>query len=453
MMLGFFTGMLLYSGSIPVSLFSVYTATWFFPEGIPLFLIPIGLRSILAYIIALYLLLNIRKLDEHRKKLFKDILIFILLIIFLFLLIVFFSTQVPISNQLTTIKYTFYYSLTFFLVLFFRKESDYSKYMDFVLFLIIISGIYGVYTYIVGVNPFGDYIIIYLKTLGEQGLGGDFIESERGFLTSRIYGFTVHPLMFGGILVLCTYLMIFRFFHTTSSLKKLVLIIALLFCFILIILTGSRSILIGFLGGILFYTYKHYPFKTIVFLFMILLFYMGGALVIKDEFVRSVLFFWEDNAEFGGSSSSMRFIQLESCLEAVSNDAAWLFGLGHNWSGIYLDKYGNVPPFQGFESILFTKIVNYGIIGSLLYFCFVFYSVKNLVKKYITKKKERNYIYAFILSGLTIALFTGEYYGYKLYLVFIILFINYYLIGLSSNKSDVVIFNKSTILHDKVAKD
>lgn len=426
LMIGIFSGMLLYSRSMAVSIFSLYTATWFFPQGIPLTAIPIGLNSIIAFVELIYIAFAFHKTSIENQQLCKNVCIYILSVLALFLVVALMSNQVPFGKQMTEIKNTLYFSFNFLIVLFFNRKNDFSVYFQFVGLLIIVSGIYAVYTYIIGQNPFGEYIALYMTNFADQGLGTDFLEEERGFLSGRVSGFTVHPLMFGGVIALFTYIYSFYLSLLKGKIVRLFLLFFIIFCFILLLLTGSRSILIGFVIGLVSFLFKTYR-KIFVLLFFIAFFgFIVGGFVIEDEFIRATFFFWEDHDEVNGSSSSMRLDQFNACVDEVSKDIiSWIFGLGHTWSGIYLSKHGNLPPFQGFESILFTKIVNNGVIGTMLYFLFVFLPIFRFLKRYVQPRSFIFFIEGFLITNLTIAFFTGEYYGYRLFLVTTFLLIKF----------------------------
>jgi len=432
-------GMYFYSKSIPVVLFSLYSASWFFPQGITLYFLNIELNPLIGFFEFIFVLSNIKVIIGTTNTLkipITTLLIYIICILSLYLIVACFSTKVEFYTQLLSIKSIILIFLNIFMVLFFKQESDFKKYIKFIIFLTFFSGIYSIYTYIIGSNPVGDIVAHYIKKFESQGLGGNYINTHRGFLKGRIMGFTVHPLMFGGVVALFSMLILQQRLIVSNVKEKTFCLLYLFFLLILILLTGSRSVIIGVLFGMLYLFSQYYHKKFFGAMIISFLFIVVGNITIDDVFLKSIIYFWNEDSDVSGSSYGMRTIQLEACLDEIDKDiTSWLFGLGHEWSNHYLSINGNRPPFQGFESILFVKIVNTGLLGTVLYFIFVYYPIVKLVNKYVYDKLERKFIISFMICGLTISLMTGDYYGYRLYLVLIFFFLKYYLIRYSKRIS------------------
>ena len=122
----------------------------------------------------------------------------------------------------------------------------------------------------------------------------------------------------------------------------------------------------------------------------------------------------------------MRFDQIGSALDVISNDfQSLLFGFGRGWSTQYTMKYGNVPPFQGFEGLFIYSFVEFGVLGTFLYLFAVFIPLYKLNVQFVKEDQARWLINAFLLSGFVIYIFTGHSYGQWLYLVLFFLLIRF----------------------------
>ena len=430
LMLMCFSGMLLYSRSMPVAFLCLYIAYWFFPQGIHIVGTNVGFLSILGILeIVYFLFFYISRLKDKvydRALMFKSIH-YVAGIVLFYILIAFFGTIMPITEQFNDIKRFIFYSFNILLAAScLHNRREFHCIYNFVIVLIIFSGIYGIYTYVIQSNPFAELVIATYDIFEEQGMGVDFLETNRGFLYGRISGLTVHPLLYGGLLVLCFFLLLSYYKGMASKMRKAILILVLSFCLLLIILTGSRSILIGLLCGIFYYFIKIYPQKVLRYAMLGFILFMAFGLTIEDEYIRSILFFWEEHDEIKGSSKSMRIDQILAAIDIISDDfQSLLFGFGRGWITLYLSKFGNVPPFQGFEGLFISSFVEYGLLGTILYLLAVFVPLYRLNYGFVKKSQERTLNMAFLLSGFTIYVFTGHSYGQWLYLVLAFLMIRY----------------------------
>ena len=447
-------GMVVCSRSIPVALVSLYIIYWFLPQGIELSGINVSFVSVLALGDLCYLLYYYFKQRNVLSKdinLYRESASFTISLVLFFLLIAVTSTSVPLNSQMISLKTFIYYSLTIIIASTCIKErNEFLSIFFFVIFLVILSGIYGVYTYIERFNPLESLLVSYNPDLFDgQGLGEGTLDTERGFLHGRITGFTIHPLLYGGVLVLCFYYIVLCYDCIKNKLGKLFVGLVLLFCFSLTILTGSRSILIGLFAGVFYYLFKKFPTEVLKYGFLVVTLFLIFGMSIEDEFIRSTLFFWEENEEIKGSSTSMRFDQLEAVSDAVSGDVmSFLFGFGRGWSTEYVMKYGNIPPFQGFESFFFASIVEFGFLGTIIYVYLVFYRLFKINSNYVIDLESKYLVNAFLLSGFTIYTFTGWAYGYWLYIVLAFLAMNYLITKSSfTSKSQTEISSDEDTIH------
>lgn len=428
-MLVCFMGMLLYSRSIPTALLSLYILYWFLPQGIDVIGTSIGFLSVLglAEITYFFYFYTSRLKKGYDRTFMNKSIRYVVTLIAFYFLIAFMSSEMPLEEQLGRIKYFIYYSFNIIIAAScIKNRREFVCICHFVILLIIISGIYGIYTYVIQFNPVAEYVLLTQEQLEDQGLGSEYLEDERGFLQGRISGLTVHPLMYGGVMVICFFLLMSYFKQVTNRWGRTFLYLLFSFCLILIVLTGSRSILIGLLLGLFYYFFKRYPRKVIKISILGFVLIMMFGVTIEDELIRSILFFWEEHDEIQGSSASMRIDQIRAAFDVISDDfQSLLFGFGQGWSAQYSAKHGNVPPFQGFEGIFIFSIVEYGVLGTICYVTALFLPLYKWNSMFVTNSDKKMLINAFLFSGFIIFVFTGQAYGQWLYIVLAFLLIKY----------------------------
>ena len=429
LMLVCFMGMLLYSRSIPAALLSLYITFWFFPQGLDLIGTSIGFLSLLGFAEFIYFFyFYTSRLEKGYDRTFMNKSIrYVVSLIAFYLLIAVMSKEMPLGEQVRGIIHFIFYSFNIIIAAScLNNKNEIVRIFHLIILLIIISGIYGLYTYKIQFNPVAEYVLLTQEQFEDQGLGSDFLEDERGFLQGRISGLTVHPLMYGGVLVICFFLLMSYYKNVKSRLGRTFLYLLFSFCLILIVLTGSRSILIGLICGLFYYFFKKYPQKVIKFSLLGIAIVMMFGITIEDEYIRSILFFWEENDEIKGSSASMRIDQIEAAFDVISKDLeSLLFGLGRGWTAQYSAKHGNVPPFQGFEGIFIFSLVEYGVLGTICYVTALFLPLYKWNSMFVTNSDKKMLINTFLFSGFIIFVFTGHAYGQWLYIVLAFLLIKY----------------------------
>lgn len=421
------TIMFVYSRSIPVVLVSIYISSWFFPLGLLVF--GFGLPSYLIVGEILYMIyLSKGSERSSNSQLLHDTTKYMLYLIAFFIVIALFSTEIPFLYQLDSLKrYVYYLFNILFIVYSLRKSEEFQKIVHLILFILIMSGIYSAYTYITKDNPYALAIVSMTDIFDETGLDNSYIDEQRGFMTGRISGFTVHPLMYGGVLALSLFLLLYVFIQNNHLKGKIFYASMVLVTLILIVFTGSRSILIGTLTGLFVYVYKLFGNKVIVYSVILFSIISIGGLAIEDEFIKSTIFFWEDNSEIKGSSTEMRTNQIEAAYDRISDNAVSLaFGLGEGWVAQYSQKNGCIPPFMGFESIFIIAILQYGILGTLAYLFLLFGGLYKTVVRYVTSSKKQYLLVSYLIAGFVIYSFTGEAYGLRLYIILAFFMIKWY---------------------------
>lgn len=428
-MMGGFMGMLLYSQSIPTALLSLYVLYWFLPPSINIVGTSIGFLSGLGFAEFIYFVyFYISRLTKgYDRTLMNKSIRYVVSLVAFYLLIAIMSKEMPLEEQLDSIKHFIYYSFNIILAAScLNRKREFVCIFHFVILLIIISGIYGIYTYIIQYNPVAEYVLLTQDQLEGQGLGSDFLEDERGFLQGRISGFTAHPLVYGGILVLCFFLLMSYFRNIKNKWGRLFMYLLFSFCLLLMVLTGSRSILIGLIVGLFYYLFKLYPQKVVRYSLLGFVLIMMFGVTIEDDYIRSVLFFWEENDEIKGSSLSMRIDQIGAAFDVISKDIdSFLFGLGRGWTTQYGLKYGNIPPFHGFEGLFIFSLVEFGVLGTIIYILVLFVQIYKFNMNIVDNTQMKLLINVFLFSGFIIFVFTGHAYGQWLYLVFAFMMMRY----------------------------
>ena len=419
-------GMFLYSRSLPVALVSSYIVTWFFPQELRLYAISIYPANLIGLIEIIYLLFNIRK-----GILFKNIVVYsktyLASLTFVLFVVAVMSSQISFWVQIRGLFGFVLHIVNILMVSFFLNSSkDFNKLFVLVQFLIIISGIYGIYSYVIGLNPFAEFVLLTHEEIAGSGLGLNYIENARGMLAGRISAFTTHPLMFGSVLSLCLFIVLFIRLNSKNKLTTVYLSLFALFVVVLMVLTGSRSILVAFILSFFYYSFALSPKQTLIIGFFVFLCVVIAGVAIEDSFLRSTIFFWEESDEIQGSSKDMRLVQFTAALDVISDDIqSFLFGLGRGWANEYSEKYGCVPPLYGFESIFLTSIVNMGLIGTFMYAITLFLRLYVVGVKTLFIFKEKKLYVAFLLCGFLIFSLTGEQYGVQLYIVVAFLIVKY----------------------------
>lgn len=84
-----------------------------------------------------------------------------------------------------------------------------------------------------------------------------------------------------------------------------------------------------------------------------------------------------DNSQVGGSSSDLREVQLDICLQYFAQNPIW--GNGRNYIWEYVRPYH--PMLMGAESVWFPTMVDYGLVGCINYLFIVLGTIVVLWKK------------------------------------------------------------------------
>lgn len=307
------------------------------------------------------------------------------------------------------------------LLIIINNVKDFKIILSTLLFSYVISGIYGLLTYIWHMNPIFELFNLHYEAAISYAGNGE--EQIRGALTGAASGNTSGPLPWGQcslvILILSCFL---PKNYKNGWLSNIVIILALLNCFF----CGKRSVILPMIIIISYYIITRYllnkkKLKKAIFTCSIILLgmltFIPNSGYIKN--IETAIFFWNDKLaeknNMGGSNSAMRLTQFNYANHMVASQP--LCGLGYNYIAHYVDKHGKHPIMLGFESIYFQIIVESGIIGLLIWSSFLYRNYKTTIYAFPMKKDalfiHGSYLLSLILTGIQSSIF--------IYLIFVAL--------------------------------
>lgn len=372
-----------------------------------------------------YILKHKERITDFDSNVFKILLVYLVILI----LLVPFASEMPIAKQLLAHKGTIMImQFPFFMCICLQEEKDINYLWKIVWITSIIVGVYGIYCYVTQTN-------IYITAIGLLYPDGEisnyerFMTESRGGLIGRISSTVIHPVFYAGLLISLFFIVLQSYIEMKNNRKlfsSIFSFLILILLFVNLFLTGTRSGLVALILGLLYTFYRLTSFKTKLkyiicgFVFISL---VGGSLLFSEyqTLVESTLFFWDDSKADGdikGSSTSMRVDQLKGTFKLI-NDESFFLGKGHGWVNNYIDKNGPHPVLLGFESLLFSGLVQYGIIGFISLYGMFFFMLYRLNKRF-NKKNNTSYtitnglfisyiIYAFMTGAFFWGFFIGSF--------------------------------------------
>ena len=309
-----------------------------------------------------------------------------------FVLILFSSDLVPFSYQMGAFIKTASSELILFIVF-----SSVAKNIDvddlkLVVWVALLAGFYGILVYIIKVNP-------YVHLANMLYVGEDrfefFLEEARGGLMGRSSGTLHHPLAWGQLwnLLIAFFLIIKTKINMKPWVKNLFLIIG--FCNVYF--SGSRTALIVLAVVFLIAFYLQNGKKIVVYFALALLIFVPVNGVLKENseydkisrYMESVVFFWDQSAyqkaDINGSNADMRADQLTLSVEIAGQNP--IGGLGFNSVQYFgSEKFTGM---MGFESIVFKKLVEQGLLGLLCFFFSYYLLFRYSNRKSLCRSKEK----------------------------------------------------------------
>ena len=345
-----------------------------------------------------------------------------------FVLIFLSSAYVPYDYQLFSFFKGFLFQTILYIWIGYNvlQEINISKYFNVICVVSLLAGLYGIYSYAIGENP---YISALNLIYGWESEVSYFMEEIRGGLQGRTYGTMDHPLSWGQFWNI--FICLVWFFR--GVIRKYLFIALLTVAIVNIVLCGSRSALIALL---LFFIFVLLSYGTKKLLWAIPLAYISVSaflMIIPQEmknsglvsYIESGVFFWDssysEKAGIAGSSKEMRVVQLQKSVDIMSRNP--IGGVGYNYQYYVLKTDRAIDSeLYGLESIVFKILVEQGLTGLI-----VFFYTFNMLRIFSIKKKDmrtRVLINGYFLSFLGSILITGlqgsSYTFFMLFLLFIL---------------------------------
>lgn len=272
----------------------------------------------------------------------------------------------------------------------------------------IVIIVYGIFNYIVKVNPYMLYINLVADI--DVDYANEFMDEQRGFLDGRISSTFRHPLQLGqAALLLFCYIL----YGMQDKLNKVLYILILIGLIVMCVLCGSRSAIFPLLVPILFYLKNikiHKKFLYAIVVFSVLsLAYINMPQNMQKTF-KAMVFVWDENAssnaDIKGSSVSGRADQYMSAINIVKDNL--LLGLGKG----YVAKYGHEhSEMYGYESIVLRELVDGGVCGLIVFVLFYLLVYRALLRG-TRIPFERARIHSFCGSFLISSFLTGVSYSF-----------------------------------------
>lgn len=303
-------------------------------------------------------------------------------------------------------------------------EKEIQKFSSILFLFSTLISLYGLCTYIFKANPYMDIF------------GNDLFHNyenieDRGALGMRVQSTTVHPITWGG-----TCFLLFLYFIREQKKNKYHYILLVLLL-INIILCGSRTaILIILIYPILrFFTVDIREKKKFIKIALILLIFFLIIIQLPElqkykGILESTLFFWDDSIassnDIQGSSITMRLMQYAGLMDLISDNILW--GMGHGYVNYYLSTYGQHPILLGFESLIFNKSVEGGIVGLItwIYLFYYLYRKTKCLNKY-DKMSDLSNLKCYVMCYFIFALLTGFMNTFQLFLILYVIQFKYIL--------------------------
>lgn len=289
----------------------------------------------------------------------------------------------------------------------------------FISVLLIVVCIYGMITYLLQSNPYLSFLVKFTgDTKDYVGIAAKYASEVRGGLLSRISVLRYNPLHYAILLNIFIYIPIYMYLKE----RKNIYLITTIFVFINIFLTGSRGPLISLSVSLIFFFIKYQSFTSRVK--YIIMAFIGFFLIMllpgMDSFasyIKSFIFIFDerasDAANITGSSVSGRFLQLSGVISMIGcmDWNTFLFGYGDGYTYYYNANYGMGTDVMGFESILFSSLVNYGVAGFFLIdivpWLFLFYCIRYLKREKMISKKNLYVLYSMLLTNVLYSFLVG----------------------------------------------
>lgn len=282
-----------------------------------------------------------------------------------------FATRMPLGSQLYyIIKQNLFQEMLicYFAYLVFIEKQSAGRFVNYMVIVCIICGFYGILVYLMQKNVYIDSLS--RAFMGEKSVYADFLSDARMGLKGRSSGTLPHPLSWAQywcVIVSFAYLV-------KGHLRKNLYFILLILGLTNIFLSGSRAALLS-LCPLLYLYYRRSDLSKKFICIMILLAVVVAILGFSNRgesllnIARSLIVDTTGRAATG-SSSTMRLSQFENMMNILKGKD-FLFGYGSGFLASESNFRESLTlEMRGFESVIFQKVFDSGIIGCLAFFIF-----------------------------------------------------------------------------------
>ncbi|MBR6104156.1 MAG: O-antigen ligase family protein [Paludibacteraceae bacterium] len=262
---------------------------------------------------------------------------------------------------------------------------------------------YGLIELVIRENPF-----IGAGVKSDSFLPCVMFQHDQRFGFKRLQSLLAMHTAFGYVLSVCFLI----YFYVKPNFKKITYfdyIIAVI-CVLEIVATGCRSIYCGFVVGLLMFS-EYFKKNMLKYcLALMLLIPVIISMPIFNDIVESIV----NTDKVGGSNSDMRLGQLEATLFYFMHNPIFGNGPSYTFTNVVHDS----PEIQGAESVWFILLIEYGLVGVLVY---IFSLIAPVI--YFIKNKMTSLV-GFILFVLICSSMTSlpgmAIYSFYFYLVYFI---------------------------------
>lgn len=247
-----------------------------------------------------------------------------------------------------------------------KDIADWQKLIKFFMISSIVLCLYGFFIFLTKLNPIDVFIT---KTYDSVSFYDQYVDLEGRF---RINSFVTHPIYYGyltgALFMLATYGFVF-----IRKLKWLCLL-SMVFLFLNLLLTNSRTPLFAFVFGLFIFIYFILKNVSYIKVFLVGLCVCIGlySVPIVQQKVDNVLdIFTPGGGKItDGSSLKMREMQLSVSFDEFLKSP--VFGNGFYYINENLgyssdsEKTTSSDKFEGFESIIYDLLIEQGLIGIII---------------------------------------------------------------------------------------
>lgn len=292
-----------------------------------------------------------------------------------------------------------------------EEKTDFFMLYKYITVVMFISCVYGIIEYVIQSNPLTMYEATLIHDESKSFLG-IYTNMDRGYRIKSIYEHAIGAgINWGMYSVFSIWIWINSATEDRKKLPKLSMVTALL-CIPCIILTKMRSPLVFFaIATLSLINFKRKRFYNAIIVGMIMVIVLIPLISQNYDIFIS---FFDSSAQktIGGSTVDTRFIQFTSAFEVIKKSP--IIGLGNKFASV-LPK-SQYALLYGMESIWLWVIVQYGLVGVIIYVLYLIYSVVIIPKKFSC----RQIMFFFLAYWITYT--ASSIPGAKMYLLYLIVF-------------------------------